>query len=96
MATGTIKKPYADIVSVTRVAEYVITGATGNIATPYPNDGYTAIIAPHTSGSDYAVRAWVASASGFWFLTVINPNTGATINESPVNIRYWVIKFSHL
>lgn len=95
MATGTIKKSFTDIVSATRIATRVATGATGNIALPYVNTGTTAIISPHVSGADYAIRAWVNTA-GNWFLTVINPNTGATINNTEVNIRYWVFEFSHL
>ena len=91
---STLKKPFADIVSATRVAkEQVTTGPTGNIALPYVNDGYTAIVAPHTSGSDYYIRAWV-NAAGSWYLTVINPNTGATVNNAAINLRYWVFKFA--
>ena len=88
--------PINDIVSATRIADNgVTTGSSGNIALSYSNDGYTAIIAPHCSGSDAYLRAWVSSSNGLWFLTAINPNTGVTLNNQALNIRYWVVKFKH-
>lgn len=95
MATSKIQKQFTDIVSATRVVSTVTTGSTGNIALGYANDGLTAIVAPHASGGTAYLRAWISPASGEWFLTAVNPNTGATINNTELAIRYWVFRFSH-
>ena len=94
MAESLIKKSFTKIVSITKVAETVTTGVTGNISTPFVNTGYIGIFSPYTFPNDYYVRAWVSSANNHWFLTVINPNTGATINNTSVGIRYWAVEFS--
>ena len=97
MATSTIMNPNSTAViqnlkSITRVTDSATTGATGNIVLPYENDGLTFIVGAHASGQDVAFRTWVASSNGNWFLTMINPNTGETINNTGVNYRYFVVK----
>lgn len=97
MATSTIMNPNSTAVtqnlkSITRVAETVTTGATGNISLPYANDGVTYIVGPHASGRNVFFRAWVSESSGNWFLTAIDPNTGATLNNTSVNLRYFAVK----
>jgi len=82
-----------NIVSVTRVAEVLTTGGTGNIATGQVNDGVTAVVAPHVSGSSVYLRAFVSGTNNGWYLTAVDPNTGATINNTTLGIRYWVVKF---
>ena len=83
-----------NIASVTRYAATITTGGTGNIALGgVPNDGLTAVVAPYVNASDVCLRSWVSSAQNAWFLTAINPNTGATVNNTSLQIRYWVIKF---
>lgn len=81
-----------NLVSLTRKTQMVTTGATGNIALSYSNDGLTFIVAPHTSGSDVYLRAWVSSMNNLWYLTAVNPNTGQTVNNTEIAIRYIVMK----
>lgn len=83
-----------NVASVTRYAATLTTGGTGNIALGgIPNDGITAVIAPYVNASDVCLRVWVSSSQNAWFLTAINPNTGATVNNTSLQVRYWVIKF---
>ena len=97
MATSTIMNPNSTAVtqnvkSITRIATTVTTGVSGNIQLPYVNDGLTHIIAPCANGYNVFFRTWVSGSNGSWYLTAINPNTGATINDTPINIRYLVVK----
>lgn len=95
MATSKIQKQFTDIVSAERVMVTATTGSTGNIALGYANDGLTAIVAPHVSGGTAYLRAWISTINGGWYLTAVDPNTGATINNTKIAIRFWVFKFSH-
>lgn len=81
---------------MTRVAETVTTGNTGNIATAYQNDGLTYIIAPLVSGTDAFLRTWIASTNGGWYFTAVNPNTGATLNNAQLAIRFLVVKIKSM
>ena len=83
-----------NLVTAIRRAETVTTGSTGNIALNIANDGYTAVICPFASGATATFRAWVSPSNNNYFLTAINPNTGATINNTELNIRYWVVTFA--
>lgn len=82
-----------NIKSITRIVlENVRTGPTGNIATNEINDSLTYILIPYANaGNDAFIRAWVNDQSK-WFLTVVNPNTGATYNNAIINVRYLVLK----
>ena len=81
-----------NIKSITRVVfETVTTGPTGNIATREVNDGFTFVLAAHANGGNAFIRIWVNSQSK-WFLTVIDSNTGETVNDSPIVLRYLVLK----
>ena len=83
-----------NIASVTRYATTLTTGATGNIVLGgIINDGLTAVVAPYVNGSDVCLRSWVSSAQNAWVLTAIAPNTGETVNNTSLQVRYWVIKF---
>ena len=79
-----------NIASVTRIATTATTGSTGNIALPYSNDGRKYVVAPFALQNSY-LRAWVAQANNSWYLTAVNPNTGATINNTSLDIRYLLI-----
>ena len=85
-----------NIVSVTRYAYKATTGNTGNIGLGIANDGMTAVVAPLVSGTSVFLRAYVSETNGDWYLTAVNPNTGATINNRELAIRYWVVKFKRL
>lgn len=91
MATSTISRMSNNIVSCERKTLTATTGSTGNINLDIVNDGYTAVVGAIVSGMDAFVRVWVASASNKFYVTVVNPNTGATINNTSVNLRYWLI-----
>ena len=84
-----------NIVSATRKTSTVTTGVTGNIATGYANDGYTAIVAPYVAGRNVYLRAWVSAGNNGWYLTAIDPNTGNTVNNTQMDIRYWLVKFKN-
>ena len=81
---------------VRRVAATVTTGNTGNIALPYSNDGYNYIIGALVSGANVALRAWVSAVNSSWYLTAIDPNTGATINNTELAIRYLVVSIKNI
>lgn len=79
-----------NIASVTRITTTATTGSTGNIALPYSNDGKKYVVAPFALQNAF-LRAWVAQANNSWYLTAVNPNTGATINNTTLDIRYLMI-----
>ena len=81
-----------NLVSIQRIADTATTGTSGNILLPYANDGVTFIVAPHSAGNNVYYRAWVSAANNNWVLTAIDPNTGATINNASLSIRYLVLK----
>lgn len=73
----------------------VTTGGTGNIALDEVNDGYTYILSPICAGHNVYLRVWVAdqgSSGQKYYLTATNPNTGATVNNTSLNIRYIVLR----
>ena len=78
--------------SIQRVALTETTGSTGNIALSYINDGYTYIVGAMVSGSNAYIRAWVSGVNGKWYLTAIDPNSGMTINNTSLNLRFLVVK----
>lgn len=80
-----------NIESIQRVATTVTTGATGNIALPHDNTGKIFVVAPLAAGSNTYLRAWVAGGGNQWYLTAIDPNTGATQNNRSLSIRYLVV-----
>lgn len=55
------------------------------------NDGFTFVLGAHLNGGTGFIRIWV-NTQAKWFLTVINPNTGETINNVLVDVRYLVLK----
>jgi hypothetical protein len=79
-----------NIASVTRIATTVTTGTTGNVILPYSNDGKKYVVAPFALQNAF-LRAWVAQANNQWYLTAVNPNTGATINNTSLDIRYLLV-----
>lgn len=85
-----------NIESIQRVATTVTTGATGNIALPHDNTGKIFIVAPLAAGSNTCLRAWVAGGGNQWYLTAIDPNTGATQNNRSLSIRYLVVTIKNI
>jgi hypothetical protein len=67
------------------------TGDTGNISTGLDNNGKTYILAPYASGGTVSFEAWVSPSNNMWYLTAKNPQTGATINNAEVQVRYLVL-----
>lgn len=97
MATSKIMNPNSSAItqnlkSITRVVYTEHTGGTGNIQLPYINDGYIYIIAPYAYGVNCYLRCWVSNANNHWFLTAINPNTGETLNDIDIPVRYLVVE----
>ena len=82
------------MVSATRIVANYTTGSTGNIQLAYENDGFTAVIAPIVSGSNAYLRAWLSMANNHWYLTAVDPNSGATVNNTQLAVRFWVLKFA--
>lgn len=80
-----------NIASVRRVAGTFTTGSTGNIATEIANDGLHYVVAPLVSGSNVSLRVWVSANNGKWYLTAIDPNTGATVNNTQLAVRYLIV-----
>ena len=80
-----------NIASVRRSAGTFTTGATGNIATGITNDGLHYVDAPLVSGSSVCLRAWVSATNGGWYLTAVDPNTGVTVNNTQLAIRFLIV-----
>ena len=85
-----------NLLSIQRVTLTETTGSTGNIALSYTNDGYTYIVGAMVSGSNAYIRAWVSSVNGKWYLTAVDPNSGVTINNTSLNLRFLVVKIKTL
>ena len=85
-----------NIASVTRVAATVTTGATGNIALPYDNDGYTYIVGALCTTSAYVPVVWVSSSTNGWFITIRGAETWSAAANQQVNIRYLVVKIESM
>ena len=85
-----------NLLSIQRMTLTETTGPTGNIALSYTNDGYTYILGAMVSGSNVHIRAWVSSANGKWYLTAVDPNSGVTINNTSLNLRFLVVKIKSL
>ena len=85
-----------NLLSIQRVTLTETTGSTGNIALSYTNDGYTYIVGAMVSGSNAYIRAWVSSANGKWYFTAVDPNSGVTINNTSLNLRFLVVKIKTL
>lgn len=85
-----------NLLSIQRVTLTETTGSTGNIALSYINDGYTYIVGAMVSGSNAYIRAWVSSVNGKWYLTAVDPNSGVTINNTSLSLRFLVVKIKTL
>lgn len=72
----------------TVVTETKTTGVSGNIALNAVANGKTFVMSPYVDGSDVFLRLWRASGNQGWYLTAVNPNTGATINNTQLTIKY--------
>lgn len=81
--------------SITKIDETVTTGNTGNIATSYANDGKTFIVGAVVTNTTAYLRIWASPYNSGWYFTAALPNTGATINNTSLNIRYFVVKMDH-
>ena len=80
-----------NIASVRRFVGVFTTGSTGNIATGITNDGLHYVVAPLVSGSNVFLRAWVSAVNGGWYLTAVDPNTGTTVNNTQLAIRFLIV-----
>lgn len=90
-----LKSKIADIKSISIVEASATTGGSGNISTPTSTTGKVFIFAPYcTSSTDVYLRAWRASSNNGWYLTAVNPNTGATVNNTSITYRYIRIVFN--
>ena len=81
----------ANIPTMTVVTDTKTTGSTGNIALPTPSNDKYFIAGASATTMDAYLRVWRATLSGGWYITAINPNTGATINNTQMGIRYLLI-----
>ena len=83
----------ANIDTIERIArDGLTTGATGNIATPYPNSGTDFIVGACTLNGNYIVLPFVASASNGWYLKVVDSGTMQPVANVQVDLRYVHIK----
>lgn len=73
------------------VEETKTTGATGNIATGYIANNKVVVCGATALNADCYLRAWRSTGNGGWYLTAVNPNTGGTVNNTSLDIRYLVI-----
>lgn len=80
-----------NIASVKLIKGTFTTGPTGNIALGVSNTGLRHVVAPIVSGTDAYLRAWISASNGGWYLTAVNPNTGSTINNTALAVRYLLV-----
>lgn len=95
MATSII--PYVshnldNIDSIQRIVDQTTTGGSGNILTPYENDGYTVIIAAFAAGANVSITPFVSSTNNRWYLKVRDADTNATVNNTLIAYRYYVLR----
>ena len=64
------------------------TGSTGNLSLGVNVNNNMVLSAVCTSSNDVYLRTWRASQSNLWFITAINPNTGATVNNTQLSIKF--------
>jgi hypothetical protein len=67
------------------------TGATGNIALGEYGSDKCFIVAVTALNADAYIRAWRATGNQTWYLTAVNPNTGAAIANTQIDYRYMAI-----
>lgn len=67
------------------------TGSSGNIATGYTADGKTFLCGAYVTNVACCMRMWVSNSNSKWYLTAINPNTGATLNNTSVAYKYFAV-----
>ena len=78
-----------------RIYGETVTGSTGNIILGINNDGLNFIVAGYCYLQQYSVRPWVTGVSDQWVITVINPNTGDTVNNTTVQYRCLWLRINH-
>jgi len=78
--------------SVERISTTVTTGATGNIATPYTNDGKTLVYGVHVNGKDYYGDVFVASSNNSFYIKVRKASTMEVVASESIELRYFVQK----
>ena len=64
------------------------TGSTGNISMGLQATDKVFVVGAEAVGTDAYMRAWRSAANGSWYLTAVNPNTGAIINNTSITYRY--------
>lgn len=92
LIVGTWSFESIPIGSFTVIETTVTTGPTGNIALSAVADSKTFVVGATVIGDNVFLRAWRAITTSGWYLTAVNPTTGATVNNTQLNIRYMVIK----
>ena len=92
MATSTIQKGFTDIASLTKIEQTVTTGSTGNIATGLQNDGKTLVFGAYASGANVRFDIWVSGVNGGWYLKARDEDSGNTINNTSIALRFYVLR----
>ena len=73
------------------VEETKTTGATGNIALGEQGTNKCFVIAATALNVNAFIRAWRSTSTQGWYLTVVDPNTGAPLANTSINLRYMAI-----
>ena len=83
---------YTGMKYITKVDGTYTSGSSGNIALgTSASTGKKVVIGAICTSMDAYVRIWYATNNAGWYATIVNPNTGATINNTQVTLTYWVI-----
>ena len=72
------------------------TGTTGNIALGEQGSDKCFIVAATALNTDAYIRAWRTTGNQGWYLTAVNPNTGAFIANTQINYRYLAIDLYYI
>ena len=92
MATSKIQKEFTDIASLTKIEMTVTTGSSGNIHSGYNNDGKTLVFGAYASGTNARFDIWVSNANGGWYLKARDAESGSTINNTSIALRFYVLR----
>lgn len=85
-----------NVVSVQRVTLSATTGTSGNISLNIENTGFKYVLCPFVATNlNHRAYAWVAS-SNVWFVKIIDVNTGNSVVNTPVNLRYILLTIANM
>ena len=88
MATSTIPRPN----NFKMVMTTVTTGSSGNVITPYSNDGNTVIYGVYVNGKNYYGDVFVSASNNYFYIKIRKVDTMEAVANEEIELRYYVQK----